>query len=106
VAGAGFAAVVCLVLLSIFPWQHAAVQKSGVSAALRPAKSQATVDAVNAVRSSVSGPRVKRVNHNKQRQVESAETSSHPPQEIVVKLLTDDPNIIIYWLVDQNGGSL
>jgi hypothetical protein len=27
-------------------------------------------------------------------------------KEVVVKLLTDDPNIVIYWLVDQNGGSL
>lgn len=30
-----------------------------------------------------------------------------PPTQIVVKLLTDDPNIVIYWLVDQkNGGTL
>jgi hypothetical protein len=29
------------------------------------------------------------------------------PQEVVVKLLTDDPNIVIYWLVEQkNGGTL
>jgi hypothetical protein len=27
-------------------------------------------------------------------------------KEVVVKLLTDDPNIVIYWLVDQNGGPL
>jgi hypothetical protein len=26
------------------------------------------------------------------------------PKEIMVKLLTDDPNVVIYWLVDQNGG--
>ena len=26
------------------------------------------------------------------------------PKQLVVKLLTDDPNIVIYWLVDQNGG--
>jgi hypothetical protein len=29
------------------------------------------------------------------------------PKEVVVKLLTDDPNIVIYWLVEQkNGGTL
>lgn len=29
------------------------------------------------------------------------------PKELVVKLLTDDPNVVIYWLVDQkNGGTL
>ena len=27
------------------------------------------------------------------------------PHEVLVKLYTDDPNVIIYWLVDQNGGS-
>ncbi len=36
-----------------------------------------------------------------------AEPVSHParkePAQLVVKLLTDDPNIVIYWLVDQNG---
>jgi hypothetical protein len=26
-----------------------------------------------------------------------------PPQQITIKLLTDDPNVIIYWLVDENG---
>jgi Putative zinc-finger len=32
---------------------------------------------------------------------------SETPTEVVVKLLTDDPNIVIYWLVDQkNGGTL
>jgi hypothetical protein len=30
-----------------------------------------------------------------------------PPKQLVVKLLTDDPNIVIYWLVDEkNGGTL
>jgi Putative zinc-finger len=28
------------------------------------------------------------------------------PKQLVVKLLTDDPNIVIYWLVDQTGGAL
>jgi anti-sigma factor RsiW len=37
----------------------------------------------------------------------SEPTTSEAPQEVVVKLLTDDPNIVIYWLVDQkNGGTL
>jgi hypothetical protein len=26
------------------------------------------------------------------------------PKQLVLKLLTDDPNIVIYWLVDQTGG--
>ena len=32
---------------------------------------------------------------------------SETPKGLVVKLLTDDPNVVIYWLVDQkNGGTL
>jgi anti-sigma factor RsiW len=26
------------------------------------------------------------------------------PKQVMVKLLTDDPNIVIYWLLEQNGG--
>ena len=44
-------------------------------------------------------------------QEENEEMVSEPPAEpaekpetLVVKLLTDDPNVVIYWLVDQNGG--
>jgi hypothetical protein len=33
------------------------------------------------------------------------EKLAEPPKEIMVKLLTDDPNVVIYWLVDQNGGT-
>ncbi len=105
-AGAGFAAVAVLGVLSILPERPAAVQTSAVYAPARPMESPATVDAVNAVRSTVGVPKVKRVRHSEQRHVAPDEASSKPPQEIVVKLLTDDPNIIIYWLVDQNGGSL
>jgi hypothetical protein len=37
----------------------------------------------------------------------SEPTPSETPKELVVKLLTDDPNVVIYWLVDQkNGGAL
>jgi hypothetical protein len=32
---------------------------------------------------------------------------TEPPKPLMVKLLTDDPNIVIYWLVDQKtGGTL
>lgn len=35
------------------------------------------------------------------------EPPAEPPRQIVVKLLTDDPNIVIYWLLDQKtGGTL
>jgi hypothetical protein len=25
-------------------------------------------------------------------------------EPLVVKMITDDPQVVIYWLVDQNGG--
>jgi hypothetical protein len=27
-----------------------------------------------------------------------------PAEDLVVKLVTDDPDIVIYWLVERNGG--
>jgi len=39
--------------------------------------------------------------------LDQAVSSSEPPKPLMVKLLTDDPNVVIYWLVDQkNGGTL
>ena len=29
--------------------------------------------------------------------------SEQAPQQVTIKLLTDDPNVIIYWLVDEKG---
>jgi len=26
------------------------------------------------------------------------------PRQVLVKLLTDDPNIVIYWLIDEKNG--
>ncbi|MBZ5593973.1 MAG: zf-HC2 domain-containing protein [Acidobacteriia bacterium] len=39
--------------------------------------------------------------------VRSAHVSRHrafKPEPLVVKMITDDPQVVIYWLVDQNGG--
>lgn len=47
-----------------------------------------------------------RVAHRSAVKKRQAKPAPEPPQEIMVKLLTDDPTVVIYWLVDQNGGSL
>ena len=39
-------------------------------------------------------------------QTEVAPEPSAPAKPLVVKLLTDDPNIVIYWLIDNTGGAL
>jgi len=40
------------------------------------------------------------------RRVAARATTSSAPKQTVVKLFTDDPNIVIYWLIDQTGGAL
>ena len=47
--------------------------------------------------------------HENAKPVAAKPVAAKPVEEtkqIVVKLLTDDPNIVIYWLLDQNGGKL
>jgi anti-sigma factor RsiW len=35
-----------------------------------------------------------------------APTTLEPPRPVMVKLFTDDPNVVIYWIVEQTGGTL
>jgi hypothetical protein len=37
--------------------------------------------------------------------LETAAPESDEPRPLMVKMLTDDPNVVIYWIVDQKGGS-
>ena len=46
------------------------------------------------------------VKHRARKKVIPPKVSAEPPAPMMVKLQTDDPNIVIYWLFDQNGGSL
>jgi hypothetical protein len=46
------------------------------------------------------------VRHRARKKVIQPKVSAEPPTPMMVKLQTDDPNIVIYWLFDQNGGSL
>jgi hypothetical protein len=32
-----------------------------------------------------------------------AAASAEPHETLTVKLLTDDPNIIVYWVIDEKG---
>ena len=38
--------------------------------------------------------------------VSASRGPAHNPEPLVVKMLTNDPNVIIIWLVDQKGDSL
>jgi hypothetical protein len=46
------------------------------------------------------------VKHRARKKVIPPKVSAEPTAPMMVKLQTDDPNIVIYWLFDQNGGSL
>jgi len=46
------------------------------------------------------------VKHRARKKVIQPKVSAEPAAPMMVKLQTDDPNIVIYWLFDQNGGSL
>jgi hypothetical protein len=35
---------------------------------------------------------------------ETADKTNDQHEDMVVKILTDDPNVVIYWLVDQKSG--
>jgi hypothetical protein len=108
-AGVGFAVVVCIGLWSSLPRENVTVISTAVPEPLprlpvSPAPSVSSTD--SDVRPTVSAPRVKPVRRHPQRETREETPSSESSTEIAVKLLTDDPNIIIYWLVDQKGGSL
>jgi hypothetical protein len=74
-----------------------------VAAAPAPVAPKAVVQAAEPT----PAPAVVRVvNRRPRKAVPHAESPAEPPKQVVVKLLTDDPDIVIYWLVDQTGGSL
>jgi hypothetical protein len=37
------------------------------------------------------------------RRPKAAPARPEPREQVTIKLLTDDPNIIIYWIVDEKG---
>src|SRR5215475_9513387 len=43
------------------------------------------------------------VKRRARKKVIQPKVSAEPPAQMMVKLQTDDPNIVIYWLFDQNG---
>jgi len=47
-----------------------------------------------------------RARASRTRPVTLVKAGNEAPRQTVVKLFTDDPNIVIYWLIDQTGGAL
>jgi hypothetical protein len=105
-AGAAFLIVLGLAIASQMPQRPAPVAKSTVVAVVPEVASREP--------ETTAGTPVHRVARRPARRaaperVKPAAVETPPePKPLVVKLLTDDPNIVIYWLVDNNktGGSL
>ena len=65
------------------------------------------VSAENSKPSALPAEHPHRVRKPKSRAVEPFADDSAPVKTLVVKLLTEDPDVVIYWLVDQkDGGTL
>jgi anti-sigma factor RsiW len=105
-AGAAFVAVVGVAL----SWQvrepAPQVTLNQVKVAPNPIASAPAPKTATTVKARVSVARLKGT-AAKPQVGENAEIGAESVKPLVVKLLTDDPNIVIYWLVDQkNGGTL
>jgi anti-sigma factor RsiW len=109
-AGAGFVVAMCAGLL----WHaHVKIDPRPPMAAVPATRGTLTIsdskpEVVEVVKAKV--PLTKRDERERRQpraqEVAHTEIPPEPPKQLVVKLLTDDPNIVIYWLVDQNGGTL
>jgi anti-sigma factor RsiW len=121
-AGAAFAVAVVAGLVSLHPWEKHQVQQAIKNDPLPPslvrpaykedAERSDTVSRPVDVRASISAAtragRLRSVKNIREEidSVEAPAQSPQPPKSMMVKLFTDDPNVVIYWVIDQNGGSL
>jgi anti-sigma factor RsiW len=113
IAGFAFALVILVAIMRHAQKPAATEQQVTRNNALPAVASESVLPQVSVPAAEVQKPRV--VSHVRRNATVppyrdgQAETETQPdtPKQIVVKLLTDDPNIVIYWLVDQKtGGSL
>jgi len=110
---AGFA-FVCAICIGVAAHLHQRVANGSVPApiaAIAVSNAPSRVDAPVAAlpqAPAISSVETKRPSHKSQTQAFArGDTRSEPAKEVVVQLLTEDPNVVIYWLVDEkNGDSL
>jgi hypothetical protein len=98
VAAAVCVAVVCASIV-LQNWKNPAPPKP-VVATMNPPKIEWTPAPVQPV------ARARQRVHNQFGPVTASAEPAHNPEPLVVKMLTNDPNVIIIWLVDQKGDSL
>jgi anti-sigma factor RsiW len=107
-AGAAFVAAVGVALVLDMGNDVAQTVKPETARSAEPASLVREIPTVPFAATAVSKPKKVQVKVRQPRPeaIAEAEIPADPPKPLVVKLLTDDPNIVIYWLVDQNGGAL
>jgi hypothetical protein len=112
VAGAAFVVVMVFVVLDRAPYpslvQEIVPKAPGVPAVQGPPefKPLKQIGAPQPLHAGVA-PKKKRAVIDRAYSEENTGIASPPEASLVVKLLTDDPNVVIYWLVDKkDGGTL
>jgi len=94
-------AVFVIVLGSVWMSRGRDIKQTPVAAVSAPPVSPATTVEPRQPKPpavAVSKPKVRRP-----RPASRVEVSDEPVKQVTIKLLTDDPNVIIYWLVDEKG---
>jgi hypothetical protein len=105
-AGIGFVVAVAVGVATIYRHSTANVQQVVQRQSVEP-RSIERADVV--INEQPPRPRLRRALPSLKRRgmgEPQPQRQAEPPKEIMVKLLTDDPNVVIYWLVDENGGAL
>jgi anti-sigma factor RsiW len=95
VAWARYAIAAGLVLALLAGWMWRA--RSGAKLELQPVASMTARPPLEQVKTPPMTARIVRKHAPKR-------APAFKSEPLVVKMITDDPDVVIYWLVDQNGG--
>jgi hypothetical protein len=97
----GAAAAACAVIVVLLSWRT-------VTSVAPPPRVALTAPPAPEVKVSVKPPldrprRLSRGRHRVQAAVATAKPAIDPAEPLLIKLMTDDPDIVIYWIVEKRG---
>jgi anti-sigma factor RsiW len=101
--GLAAVAVALLVMLALRPGRTPAVARTNrsLTVAAPTAPVVATREKIGGGRESAVRPHIRRV---ARRVVRANVPDTSNPEPLLVKLVTDDPNVVIYWIADRKRG--
>lgn len=98
--GAGVTAVMLLVAITLWrPSNHRVADVTGATPKQTATEAGEQQTPTLAPRPSVRATKGKSI-LRRRKYFSSSLTASERPQQLTIKLVTDDPNVVIYWLVD------